>query len=136
MKQKDMVTIIIVITVALAIVCYLLNDNSSVAVTDIHLEEKDNQTSNLTYNLLIGKHFEQLEVESVIYNKANETLSQNRTKITNISVGVIPIQENHSFEKQNEENVPQKIRITIYENDVNKSTTKMLTRGNYTLSSS
>jgi len=107
-KNKGPV-IVIVITVLVAFACFLLYDHSGMTVNDISLESDntDETVYNLTYYLILGRNFNELNCECIAYDQNNQIITNTSSILKDVYPGT------HTISSQ--------INLTNNENSLNKS---------------
>lgn len=121
--------IVIVITILVAFACFLLADHSGMAVTDISLDQDDTDdtTYNLTYYLRLGRNFNELNCECILYNQNDNIIANTSSVLKDVYPGTHTISSQINLTK-NENNINtsskvSSVQINIYDNLLNDTKT-------------
>lgn len=128
MNQSTLPTIVVIITAIVALLLFALSDHSGFSINDCTFEEDHNQNGsyNLTYTLLVGRHFDHVDCQYTIYDKNNSPIKKGSTKLKELYIGSFPISDIVSF-SENENTNFSRVEIVVYtqaiteENGVNRT---------------
>lgn len=134
MKETYPPIILIVVTVVLSLACYMVYDHSGVAVTDLNIETygEGGQSYRLSYIVRLGKTFENLDTEYILYNKENQTIGNGSVNIGNSSIWSIPVEDDVTIINGTNDKTPSKVQIIFYEYNNNTKQQERIYNKNYT----
>lgn len=118
--------IVIVITILVAFACFLLYDHSGMTVTDINLEQNntDETIYNLTYYLRLGRNFNELNCECILYNQDDNIVANTSTILRDVYPGThtissqINVTNNSNYINSTSLKI-KRIQINVYDNALN-----------------
>lgn len=126
MENRKGPVIVIVITVLLAVTIFLFSDHSGMRVTDVNLEQNDtnDEIYNLTYYLRLGRNFNELSCESMLYDQNNNIIANTSSILKDVYPGThkISAQINVTKNGNNTDSTSLKIKrieIQVYDNFLN-----------------
>lgn len=123
MENNKGPVIVIIITILLALACFLLFDHSGMGVTDISLEQNstDDAIYNLTYYLRLGRHFKELNCESIFYDQSDNIVTNSSSTLKDVYPGThtISSQINVTGNDTNSTYLIKSIEIRVYDNYFN-----------------
>lgn len=118
--------IVIVITILVAFASFLLLDHSGMRVTDINLKQDDTDDTiyNLTYYLRLGRNFNELNCQSILYDQNDNVITNNSSILKDVYPGthtissLINVTKNGNNSNSNSTKI-KSIEIKVYDNYLN-----------------
>lgn len=124
LENKRGPVIVIGITILVAFASFLLLDHSGMSVTDINLKQDDTDDTiyNLTYYLRLGRNFNELNCESILYDQNDNLITNNSAILKDVYPGTHTISSLINVTKNGNNSNSSKIKsieIRVYDNYLN-----------------
>lgn len=124
LENKRGPVIVIGITILVAFASFLLLDHSGMSVTDINLKQDDTDDTiyNLTYYLRLGRNFNELNCESILYDQNDNVITNNSAILKDVYPGTHTISSLINVTKNGNNSNSSKIKsieIRVYDNYLN-----------------
>lgn len=124
LENKRGPVIVIGITILVAFASFLLLDHSGMSVTDINLKQDDTDDTiyNLTYYLRLGRNFNELNCESILYDQNDNVITNNSSILKDVYPGTHTISSLINVTKNGNNSNSSKIKsieIRVYDNYLN-----------------